>query len=64
MLHLRGEHTDLSLLRPGDYRFCWNKGNESKTATAQWGREMNERSVAALVQMIRQRTRPPHAGPQ
>lgn len=53
MLHLRPQFTDLSLLRPGDYRFCWNTGNEAKLATAEWGETMCLKTVAGLVEIIR-----------
>jgi creatinine amidohydrolase/Fe(II)-dependent formamide hydrolase-like protein len=58
MLHLRGKHTDLKLVRPGDYRFCWQEGDEAVKASADWGRQMTERTVEALVELIRQKTLP------
>lgn len=58
MLHLRPEYTDLSLLRPDDYRFCWNEGDESELATAEWGETMCNKTVPALAEMIRERIRP------
>ncbi|MBI2190470.1 MAG: creatininase family protein [Planctomycetes bacterium] len=67
MLHLRPQFTDLSLLRPNDYRFCWNPGNESKLATADWGETMCKKTVAALAEIIRSKVRPvagPAAGKQ
>jgi len=59
MLHLRGPCTDLGLLREGDYPFCWGKGGESNKATAEWGRQMTEKAVEALVRMIQDKTTPP-----
>jgi len=58
MLYLRRQYTDLSLIRPGDYPFCWEKGNEANTATAEWGRQMNEEVVANLVRLIQEKTSP------
>jgi len=58
MLHLKPKFTDLGLLRPGDYPFCWHEGDEAKDATAQWGREMTEKAVAALIEIMRERTKP------
>jgi creatinine amidohydrolase/Fe(II)-dependent formamide hydrolase-like protein len=59
MLHLRGPYTDLSLLRKGDYPFCWAPNDESEKATADWGRQMCNTVVSNLVGMIRERTAPP-----
>ncbi len=56
MLYLHPEQTNLSLVREGDYRFCWEPGNESKLATAERGREFCERVVRNLVQTITERT--------
>jgi len=57
MLFLRSEYTDLKLLRPNDYRFCWTPGDESSQATPEQGREMTEKLVEKWVQMIREKTR-------
>ena len=59
MLHLRGDCTDLNLIRPGDYPFCWYEGREANTASAEWGRQMTERTVEGLASIIKDRTRPP-----
>ena len=59
MLHLRGQYTDLGMLRPGDYPFCWHADGEADKATAEWGRQMTEKAVDGLVQLIRARTAPP-----
>ncbi|MBI2297691.1 MAG: creatininase family protein [Armatimonadetes bacterium] len=55
MLHLHGEHTDLSLVREGDYRFCWEPGNEAKLATADRGRELCGLVTDGLKRLIRDR---------
>jgi creatinine amidohydrolase/Fe(II)-dependent formamide hydrolase-like protein len=60
MLHLRPGCVDMSLLRKGDYNFCWYPGDESVKATADHGRQMTDKAVEGLAEMIRQRT----AGPQ
>ena len=52
MLHLRPDYTDLSLIRENDYRFCWNPGNESKLATAEWGETMCKKTVPGLAEII------------
>lgn len=52
MLYYRPEYTDISLIHPNDYMFCWEKGNESKKATFEWGKTMSDRTVNELVQMI------------
>jgi creatinine amidohydrolase/Fe(II)-dependent formamide hydrolase-like protein len=58
MLFLRGEHTDLTLIRPNDYPFCWEKGGPSNTATRELGRQMTEKVVGRLVELIEAKTRP------
>ena len=56
MLHLKPEFTDLKLLREGDYPYCWEKNGPAKDATAEWGRQMTEKAVEALVKLMRERT--------
>jgi creatinine amidohydrolase/Fe(II)-dependent formamide hydrolase-like protein len=58
MLYLRAQHTDLGLIRPGDYPFCWSEGGESERATAEWGREMTGKAVEGFVEIIKEKTQP------
>jgi creatinine amidohydrolase/Fe(II)-dependent formamide hydrolase-like protein len=54
MMYFRPEYTDLSLIRPNDYFYCWQKGGESNKATYEWGEKMAEKTVNGLVEMINQ----------
>ena len=55
MLNLRAPYTDLSLLRPNDYAFCWHKGGEANAATAQRGREMTDKLVARWIELFKEK---------
>lgn len=59
MLHLRPEYTDMTLIRPGDYFFCWQPDREANKATAEWGHQMTERAVEGLITLIKEKTRTP-----
>ena len=53
MLYLRPDHTDLSLIRPDDYSYCWREGRESNKATYEWGKTMTEETVKGFLELIK-----------
>jgi creatinine amidohydrolase/Fe(II)-dependent formamide hydrolase-like protein len=52
MMYFRPDHTDLSLIRPGDFPYCWRKGRESNKASYERGRSMAEKTVEGFIELI------------
>jgi creatinine amidohydrolase len=52
MLYYRPDNTDLSMIRPHDYMFCWEKNGESNKATYEWGKTMSDKTVSGWVELI------------
>lgn len=55
MLYLRPQNTRLSLLRKGDYNYCWSPNDESKDATYERGKEMCEKVVGNAILLFREK---------
>jgi creatinine amidohydrolase/Fe(II)-dependent formamide hydrolase-like protein len=53
MMYLRPENTDLSLIRPDDYFYCWQKDDESNKASFEWGKSMCDKTVKGFIDMIK-----------
>lgn len=53
MLYLRPDHTDLSLIRPGDYSYCWREDREANKASYEWGKTMTEETVKGFIELIK-----------
>ena len=59
MLALRPNHTDLSLLRAGDYSFSWGReGTRARDATLELGRTTVDNVVSDIAAAMQQRTPP------
>jgi len=58
MLFLRPEHTDLALLREGDFPFCWRPGGRAADATLERGQEAINNVVDDIVAAMKKRARP------
>lgn len=52
MMYYRPDNTDLSLIRPSDYFYCWQKDGESNKASYEWGKAMSDKTVKALIEFI------------
>jgi creatinine amidohydrolase/Fe(II)-dependent formamide hydrolase-like protein len=54
MMYLRPDNTNLSMITPGDYFYCWQKDDESNKASLEWGKTMCDKTVNGLIDMINQ----------
>jgi creatinine amidohydrolase len=52
MMYYRPKNTDLSLIRPNDYSYCWRVDGESNKATYELGKMMSDKAEDGLVEMI------------
>jgi len=52
LLHLSAERVDLQALRVRDFWYNWSPGQESRSATAQLGRDIFESMVAAVERVV------------
>ena len=52
MMYLRPDYTDLSMIRPNDFFYCWQKDDESNKASFKWGKSMCDKTVNGLIEMI------------
>jgi hypothetical protein len=51
-MYYRPKNTDLSLIRPNDYSYCWRVDGESNKATYELGKMMSDKAEDGLVEMI------------
>jgi creatinine amidohydrolase/Fe(II)-dependent formamide hydrolase-like protein len=52
MMYLRPDKTNLSMITPGDYFYCWQKDDESNKASFEWGKAMCDKTVTGLIDII------------